>query len=135
MNYFIVLIIAVILAVVALVVILTFRGMYKTAQKARDGFARAIPATAKVIRVSESVNAAGYDTVDINVTFEVVPPSGEPYHVKTTWSVDPASVSKIQKGETVAIRIDPDDRRKIYSAEPWAQSLDLMQNTLDDSDD
>lgn len=135
MDYIIVLIFALVLAVVALIVVLAFRGMYRTAQKAREGFGRAIPATAKVVHVGESINAEGYDTVDVAVTFEVVPPSGDPYKVKTTWSVDPASVSKIQKGETVAIRIDRDDRRKIYSAEPWAQSLELMQNSLDDSDD
>lgn len=135
MTILIALIFAVILAVVALIVVFVFRGMAQSAQKVRDGFARAIPATAKVLRLHESINAESYDTVDVTVTFEVNPPDGAPYKVKTTWSIDPASVAKIQEGETVAIRIDPDDRRKIYSAETWAQSLELMQNNLDDADD
>lgn len=128
-------IVAVIIAVVVLVIVLALRGMARSAQKVRDDFARAIPATAKVVHLGESVNAEDYDTVDVTVTFEINPPTGAPYKVKTTWSVDPASVSKIQEGSMVAIRIDPADRRKIYSAETWAQSLELMQNTLDDADD
>lgn len=135
MSSLIVGIIIIILALVALLVVPIFRGMARTARKAHDDFARAIPATAKVLHLHDSLNADGYDTVDVTVTFEVVPPMGKPYPVKTIWSVDPASVSKIQEGNAVSIRIDPDDHRKIYSAEPWAQSLELRQDSLLDSED
>jgi hypothetical protein len=135
MSIFFLLITAVVVVIFALVIVFVFRGMARSAQKVRDNYARAIPATAKVLRVGESNNAQDYDTVDVTLTFEVNPPSGAPYHVKTTWSVDPASVAKIQAGNTVAIRIGSDDRRKIYSAEPWAQSLELMQNSIDESEE
>ncbi len=135
MAYAIAIVVAAILAVIFLAVFLLFRSMARSAQKARDDFARAAPATAQVLQVGHSSSASSYGTVDVELTFEVHPSFGEPYRVRTTWAVDPAAVSKIQPGQTVAVRIHPQDPKKIYSAEAWAQSLELAQEAPDDPDD
>jgi len=119
-------------AIGVLIVAIGFYRMYLSAQKAREGYAHATPATAKILKVGRSNSAEEYDTVDVHLTFEVFPPSGDSYQVKNTWSIDPAHVSNFQEGTTVAVRISREDPKKIYSDEKWAQSLDLEQDSLDD---
>jgi hypothetical protein len=116
----------------ALIVGIGFYNMYRSAQKARDGYARAKPASARLIKIGHSESSQSYGTVDVHLTFEVHPPQGEPYQVKNIWSVDPVHVAKLQEGMTVKVRISADDRTKLYSDETWAQSLDLEQDSLPD---
>jgi hypothetical protein len=96
----------------------------RVAKKETDAIARGIPATAKVIHVGHSESSSG--GVDVNLTFEVAPPGGPIYKVKTIWSVEPLSVSKIQEGCTVALKIDANDPQKLYSMEDWAWALGQM---------
>ena len=111
-----------------LAISILFYGMYRNAKKERDAIAQAIPATAKVIHIGHSESSAG--GVDVNLTFEVMPPNGSPYRVKTIWSVEPLSVSKIQEGCIVALKIDAKDPQKLYSAENWAWALGQMPPDL-----
>jgi len=108
-----------------LLVAVMFWGFYRDARKERGRIAQAIPATARITRVGNSDTTNG--GMDVDLTFEVTPPDGAPYTVKTTWSVEPLSVSKIQPGSTVAIKIDAKDPKKIYSAEKWAWALGQMR--------
>ncbi len=101
-----------------LIVGIAFYGMYRTAKKDRGRIAQAIPATAKVIHVGDSDASSG--GIDIDLTFEVMPPNGAPYKAKTNWSVEPLSVSKVQIGCIVAVKIDVKDPQIIYSAENWS---------------
>ncbi len=105
----------------ALLVGLAFYHMYLDAQKARQAVDRAIPATARVLRVGAS--DASSDGIDVDLTFEVTPPFGEPYKVKAAWSVEPLAISKLQEGSTLAVKIDAKDPWKIYSAENWAWAI------------
>ena len=111
-----------------LFVILAFWQMARTAKKETDAIAQGIPATAKVIHVGHSESSSG--GVDVNLTFEVTPPDGSVYKVKTIWSVEPLSVSKIQEGCTVALKIDANDPQKLYSLEDWAWALGQMPPNL-----
>jgi len=108
----------------ALFVVLAFYRMSRVAKKETDAIAHGIPATATVVHVGHSESSSG--GVDVNLTFEVMPPNAAPYKVKTIWSVEPLSVSKIQEGCTVALKIDAKDPQKLYSAEDWAWALGQM---------
>ncbi len=108
-------------AVAAILVGVAFYRMYLGAKRTRQAIAQAIPAEAKVLHVGNS--DASSNGIDVNVTFEVMPPGGASYKVDTTWSVEPLSVARIQPGCTVAVRIDAQDRNKIYSAEDWAWGM------------
>ena len=111
-----------------LFVVLAFYMMYRGAKKETDAIAQATPASAKVVHLGRSESGGG--GVDVNVTFEVSPPSGLPYQVKTIWTVEPLSVSKIQVGCTVALKIDAKDPQTLYSAEDWAWALGQMPPDL-----
>ncbi len=124
-----------VLAVVVLAVAAAFRGMFRTAQKGRRAYAKALPATARVLKIGDSVGGAAYDNVDVDLSLEVEPPAGAPYKVLTTWSVEPAALSRIRVGSTLAVRIDADHPSKIYSAEIWAQSIDAEQEPILETDD
>ncbi len=103
---------------------LIFYRLYRVAQQGQEAFARAVPATATVLSIGDSSTANGYGGVDVELRLQIMPFGRSPYKVRTVWSVEPAALSKIQPGSTVAIKIDRDHPRKIYSAEEWAESLD-----------
>jgi hypothetical protein len=114
----------------ALLFVIWLYGMYRTAHKERDGFASATPASARLVKIGRSYgsgstfrNSGNYGDVIVQLTFEVAPPSGPPYELTTEWSVEPASVSKLQEGQTFKIRIDAGNPKKIYSGETWAQAI------------
>ena len=95
-----------------------FYGMYRTTKKGRSKVASAIPATAKVIQVGDSDISSG--GIDVELTLEVTPPNGAPYQVINNWSVEPLSISKVQAGSILAVKIDAKNPKIIYSAENWA---------------
>ena len=101
-----------------------FYTLYMNAKKGTEAIDQGIPATAKVLKVGHSESSGG--GVDVNLTFEVMPPSGLPYTVTTVWTVEPLSISKIQEGSTVAIKINAKDHKEIYSMEDWAWALGQM---------
>ncbi len=125
----------VVVLVVALVIFLILRSMARSTRQVQDDFDRAMPASATVLHVGQSSSAGSYGTVDVELTLQVDPPMGNPYQVRTTWAVDPAAIAKIQAGQTVAVRIHRDNPQKVYSAESWAQSLELRQDPPDDPND
>jgi hypothetical protein len=100
-----------------------FYNMYRTAKKGRDNYARAVPASAKIVKIGKSYTSRNFGTVDVKLTIEVIPPAGPSYELSTTWFVEPASISKLKEGETYKIKIDPKDPKKVYSAEDWAQAM------------
>ena len=97
--------------------------MYRTAKKGRNRVAKAIPAKARIIKIGHSSSSANYGTVLVHLTFEVMPTNGSPYELDTEWSVEPASVSKLEEGKILNIKIDPKNPKTIFSAESWAQAM------------
>lgn len=116
-------IIALFVGLFLVIVVILVYGMYRTASKGRGDFARAIPASARITRVGESYNSANYGTVVVKLTVEVTPPQGAPFEQTQSWAIQPASVSQLQAGRTIAIRIDTRNPQKIYSAEDWAETM------------
>ncbi len=101
-----------------------FYGMYRTAKKDRDHYANAIPATARVISVDDSDVSSG--GIDLELTLEVTPPNGIPYQVSSNWSVEPLSISKIQAGSILPVKIDVKNPKIIYPVDDWAWGYGKM---------
>ncbi len=96
---------------------------YMSSRRQLHDFSRALPASARIVKVGRSYDSGTYGGFDVDLTLEVMPPGAAPYQVKTTWSVEPLALSKLKEGETLAVRISPRDRHKIYSTVDWAWSL------------
>jgi len=108
---------------VILLLVIIFYGLYRTAQKGRDEFAKAVPATATILQIGHSHTSRNYGDVLVHLTFEVAPASGRAYELKTEWSIEPAAVSKLKEGLVLNVKIDPKDSKKLYSTETWARAL------------
>ncbi len=54
----------------------------------------------------------------------------EPYELSTMWSVEPGAVARMQAGQTFAIKVDPLNRTRVYSAERWAHSLGVRKTPI-----
>jgi len=106
-----------------LIVVILFYGMYRTTKNAKRSFAAATPASAKILTIGESSASAHYGDVIVDLILEITPPAGQPYQESVSWSVQPASVSKLKEGLPLKIRIDNKNHKKIYSAEKWLSSL------------
>ncbi len=109
---------------IALVFGLLILGAYLSARKRRARFANAVPAQARVIKVGKSYDSGTYGGYDVDLVLEIIPPAGAPYQLSTTWSVEPLAMPKLKEGQTLSIKIDVGDPKKIYSAEEWAWALD-----------
>ncbi len=116
-------IIALICGITTLFLVIALYGMYRTAKKGRDQFAKALPAKARIIKIGHSSSSATYGDVLVHLTFEVMPPSGSPYELATECSIEPASVSKLEEGKVLNIKIDPKNPKVIFSSESWARAL------------
>jgi len=68
----------------AVIVVILFYGMYRSAKATKSEFDKPVPASAKVIKVGESYNSRNYGEVIVDLTFEVTPPSGSPYQLTKT---------------------------------------------------
>lgn len=89
----------------------------------KNDYVRAVPASAKVIKISRSIGRGTYGGLIVNITLEVIPTDAAPYQVKNTWCFEPLGLPKVKAGDTIAIRIAPKHPREVYSGEPWAWNL------------
>ncbi len=108
-------------------------GMNKLRERARQDRARyehAVPGTARVLKVANTTPSRSYGTIIMDLLIQVHRNGVEPYELSTMWSVEPAAVARMQAGQTFAIKIDPLDRTRIYSAETWAHSLGVMKRPI-----
>ncbi len=101
------------------------------AQRDRDAYARSVPGTARVLKIGKTTPSKSYGATLMDLLVEVRRNGVEPYELSMIWSVQPGSVSKMQVGETLAVKVDPLDRNKIYSEEQWAHSLGVRKTPVE----
>ncbi len=101
------------------------------AQRDRDAYARAVPGTARVLKIGKTTPSKSYGATLMDLLVEVRRNGVEPYELSMIWSVQPGSLSKMQVGETLAVKVDPLDRNKIYSEEQWAHSLGVRKTPVE----
>lgn len=112
------------------IVLFGMKALADRARRDQEAFARSVPGVARVLRIGNSTPSRSYGAMVIDLLIQVHRSGVEPYELSTMWSVEPASVGKVQPGQTFAIRVDPLDRNRIYSAETWAHSLGVMKKPL-----
>jgi hypothetical protein len=120
--------IAYFLGVTALILV-AFRFLSQSARGDREAFARSVQGTARVLKLGNSTPSRVYGTVIIDLLIQVQRPGVEPYELSTMWSIQPGSVSKVQPGQVLAVKVDPLDRNRIFSNESWARNLGVRQDT------
>lgn len=83
---------------------------------------RAAKATAKLLRIDQSISSERTGMILVNIALEIDPPGGAPYSLHNIkWYIEPAAASKFQEGLVMNVRIDKDDRKIIFPAERWAR--------------
>jgi hypothetical protein len=83
---------------------------------------RALLTTARVTSILNSNflhNARG--SVKVDIRFEVMPSEGNPYHAVSSWLVESMHIPSIQQGAAMQVKVDSNNKTKIYPAVPWAE--------------
>jgi hypothetical protein len=82
---------------------------------------RAIPAAATIVsaRVMET-NPAG-ERLRARLTLRVEPPGAEAFTAVADWLVDPVMQTHLQPGSPLSVKVDADDRNRVYPNIDWAQ--------------
>ena len=101
------------------------------AQRDREAYARAVPGTARVLKIGNTTPSRSYGTILMDLRLQVRRNGVEPYELSMIWSVQPGAVSKVQVGEMLTVKVDPLDPKKVYSGEPWAHSLGVKKTPIE----
>ncbi len=107
---------------ILLAIVLVFLD-YLSKVSMKNNYARAVPASAKIVKISRSNGNGTYGGLIVNITLDVIPTDAAPYLVKNVWCLEPLALSKVKAGDGIAIRIDPKHSKEIFSAEIWAWNL------------
>jgi hypothetical protein len=117
-------------AAATVVILVALRTLRDRAARDRAAFERSVLGTARVLKVGNTTPSRSYNATVMDLLIQVQRPGVEPYTLSTIWTVEPSAVPKVQPGGTFAVKVDPLDRTRIYSAESWAKSLGVMKNPI-----
>jgi hypothetical protein len=112
------------------VVLLGLRALFNHARRDQQAFARSVPGVARVLKVGKVTPSRAYGAIIMDVLIQVHRSGVEAYELSTIWSVEPGAVTRMQAGQTLAIKVDPLSPERIYSAESWAHSLGVMKEPI-----
>ena len=97
----------------------SIRRLAKSSDKRRI-LSNGAEATGRILAIQDGQAASSFSSL-VGLTLEVQPPRGSPYEVKTGESVSRAAIGVVVPGNTLKIRIDPDDPNLV--AVDWDASL------------
>ena len=110
--------------------LLGLNALRERARREREAFERAVPGVARVLKVANTTPSRSYGAIIMDLLIQVHRAGVAPYELSTMWSVEPGAVPRLQAGQTFAVKIDPLDRNRIYSAETWTHSLGVMKKPI-----
>lgn len=84
-------------------------------------FTRSAPAVAEIVSVESRFVFPSGGNVLTHLVLNVLPPGGTNYVVSVDWIVEPIGVANLKPGGEVAIKIDPEDPKRIYPNVSWAK--------------
>jgi hypothetical protein len=118
----------VILGVAGFVTFRLIRGQHQEAEagtrrlaEVHARMAQGTPARATVVQARTIVAMPGRGSAVIELSLEVEAPASAKYPAKTTWEIDLTSLSRVQAGQVLMIKIDPQEPATIYPGESWAK--------------
>ncbi|MBI4732019.1 MAG: hypothetical protein HY781_07830 [Chloroflexi bacterium] len=125
---FVVVILAVAIAAVVYTVSQHHKGEMQAHLRAKDFVARqanAVWASATIVSARGGIIGGGEGGVSqwarYELSLEVTPPGGAPYHARTTWLVEVAQMSMLQQGQQLSVKIDQQDPKTVYPNASWAK--------------
>ncbi|WP_437809963.1 hypothetical protein [Sorangium sp. So ce1078] len=83
--------------------------------------ANAAVAHATVVQSHTTTTMPGRGAAVIELRLDVMPSNGERYAARTKWEINLSSLPLVQSGQTVTVKIDPQDPATIYPGEGWAK--------------
>jgi hypothetical protein len=85
-------------------------------------FANALEAQARVLSIANSMVLRDVrGKLKVELSLEIQFPYEESYTANATWEIDITAIAAIQPRQTVAVKVDTDEKTKIYPNVPWAR--------------
>jgi hypothetical protein len=93
----------------------------RTRKKVEIRFSNALNTQARVLSINNSMVLRDVrGKLKVTLFLEIQMPNVEVYITNTTWEIDLTAIPHIQPGQTVAVRVDTDEKTTIYPSVPWA---------------
>jgi len=84
-------------------------------------FANALDAQARVLSIDNTMVLRDVrGKLMVAISLEIYVPNAKAYTANTTWEIDITAVATIQPGQVVAVKVDADEKNKIYPNVAWA---------------
>jgi hypothetical protein len=93
----------------------------RTRKKVAIRFANALDAQARILSIANSTVLRDIrGKLKVELSLEIQFPYEESYTANATWEIDITAIAHIQPRQTVAVRVDTDEKTIIYPNVPWA---------------
>jgi hypothetical protein len=93
----------------------------RTRKKVEIRFENALDAQARVLNVVNSMVLKDVrGKLKVALSLEIQIPNAAVYSCITTWEIDISAIAHIQPGQTVAVKVDTDEKTTIYPDVSWA---------------
>ena len=79
------------------------------------------PAPARILSRKETVNPKATGIAKVELELEIQISQGSPMMVTTCWLVEIPSLSQLEVGNTVEVKVDPQHPKRVFPAVPWAR--------------
>jgi len=90
-------------------------------KKVEIRFANALDAQARVLSIDNTMVLRDVrGKLKVELSLEIQFPYEESYTANATWEIDITAIAAIQPGQPVAVKVDIDEKTKIYPNVPWA---------------
>jgi hypothetical protein len=84
-------------------------------------FANAQDAQARVLSIDNTMVLRDVrGKLKVAISLEIHMPNAKAYTANTTWEIDITAVAAIQPGQIVSVKVDTDEKNKIYPNVSWA---------------
>ena len=93
----------------------------RTRKKVEIRFSNALYAQARVLSINNSMVLRDVrGKLKVSLLLEIHMLNNDSYTAKATWEIDLTAIAHIQPGQTVAVRVDTDEKTTIYPNVSWA---------------
>jgi hypothetical protein len=84
-------------------------------------FENALDAQARVLSIDNTMVLSDVrGKLKVALSLEIHMPNAEAYTTNTTWEIDITAIAAIQPGQVIVVKVDSDEKNKVYPNVPWA---------------
>ncbi len=93
----------------------------RTRKKYEIRFSNALDAQARVLSIANSMVLRDVrGKLKVALSLEIQFSNEEPYTANATWEIDITAIAAIQPGQVIDVKVDSDEKNKVYPNVPWA---------------